>query len=165
MKIDGIDLINSSSVVDARIENGYTLPPANIDDEGRIFWLKTAYLDYTIGLYVYDGTQWVFTNDNTNTFSKFQHITINTTQVVPTNSIVFVDTSLGGFQASLPPNPSVGDFVTVIDITGSFKFDNLTLVRNGNNIRGVAENLILKSNDMIMDLYFSGAIQGWVYST
>ena len=164
MKIDGINLINDSSVKEARIENGASLPSTNAGDEGRMFWLKRSYGDYIAGLYVSDGVQWNYTNDNEGLTTKFKPTEVNMDATVESNSVVLVDTTMGGFQVTLPATPEVGDFVYVIDTVGKFSNNNVTVVRNGAPIRGVSENLKIKANNAFVTMFFAGGVTGWTYT-
>lgn len=164
MKIDGINLINASSVVDARIENGDSLPPINTDDEGRMFWLKRSYMDYVVGLYVCDGVEWAYTNDNDGLFTRFQASVVNMAHNAKLNHVIFADSTNDKFQITLPANPSVGDFVTIVDVAGKFKANPVTVVRNGAPIRRVSENLKLKVKNASVTMLYSGVVNGWMYS-
>lgn len=56
MRIDNITLVPGTSIDNARIETGTTLP--SNPDTGRIYFLTAPYSTYAKGLYVYDGTSW-----------------------------------------------------------------------------------------------------------
>lgn len=164
MKIDGINLINDSSVKEARIENGDTLPTTNAGDEGRMYWLKRSYGDYISGLYVSDGARWNYTNDNEGLTTKFKPVEANMDITIESNTVVLVDTTMGGFQITLPPTPDVGDFIYVIDTVGKFGNSDITIVRNGDPIRGVSENLKIKVKNAFVTMFFAGGAVGWTYT-
>lgn len=164
MKIDGINLINDSSVKEARIENGDTLPSINTGDEGRMFWLKRSYSDYVAGLYVCDGVAWQYTNDNDGLTTKFKAVSANMDHQATLNSIVMADTTAGKFQVTLPANPVIGDFVTIVDVESNFKKEEVTIVRNGTAIRGKTENVKIQVKNATVFLYFTGSAAGWQYS-
>lgn len=164
MKIDGINLINDSSVKEARIENGDTLPTTNAGDEGRMYWLKRSYGDYISGLYVSDGAQWNFTNDNDGLTAQFKTISANMDITVQPNTVILADTTVGKFQITLPTNPTIGDFVNIIDVTGNFNKDEVTIVRNGDPIRGESENVKIKVQNATVLLTYTGTTEGWQYS-
>lgn len=165
MKIDGINLINDSSVNDARIENGDTLPTTNTQDEGRMYWLKRSYQDYVAGLYVSDGVKWNYTNDNDNVAANFNHSVVNMDAPMKSNTVVLADSSIGSFQLTLPQSPNMGDFIYIIDTEGEFKKNPVTVVRNGDPIRGKSENLKVKIKNVTLMMFYSGSSQGWCYST
>ena len=164
MKIDGINLINDSSVKEARIENGDTLPTTNAGDEGRMYWLKRSYGDYISGLYVSDGAQWNFTNDNDGLTAQFKTISANMDITVQPNTVILADTTVGKFQITLPTNPTIVDFVNIIDVTGNFNKDEVTIVRNGDPIRGESENVKIKVQNATVLLTYTGTTEGWQYS-
>ena len=73
----------------------------------------------------------------------------------------FVDTSLGVVNLTLPSNPFVGDTITINDLAANFETYNCVLVRNGQKISGLAEDLILENNNMTIVIVYSGATYGW----
>lgn len=164
MKIDGINLINDSSVKEARIENGDNLPTTNSGDEGRMFWLKRSYGDFIAGLYVSDGVKWNYTNDNEGLTAQFRTVFANMDITVQPNTVVLADTTNDKFQITLPANPSAGDFVNVVDVAGKFKDEEVTIVRNGAPIRGKSENVKIKVNNATVFLTYTGTSEGWQYS-
>lgn len=72
------------------------------------------------------------------------------------------DTSGGAYALTLPASPNVGDWIGINDYARTFKTNNLTLGRNGQNIEGLAENCDL-------DLLFRGRVEfrggslGWIF--
>jgi hypothetical protein len=73
----------------------------------------------------------------------------------------FVDTTSGAITVTLPASPSAGDIVAVSDYTGTFESNNLTIGRNGSNIRGSALNLVLNINNQTITLIYVDATEGW----
>jgi len=80
------------------------------------------------------------------------------------NDRIFADTSSAAFAITLPATPNVGDNVRIIDVRGTFSTNNLTVNRNGSNIMGLAENMILDTNYEAKGFVYSGATAGWVLS-
>lgn len=72
-----------------------------------------------------------------------------------------IDTSTGPLEFTLPPTPSEGDTFAVADAFGTFGTNNATLLRNGNNILGVANDYILNTDGMALQLVFDG-IGNWI---
>jgi len=68
----------------------------------------------------------------------------------------------GGFTVTLPANPLVNDTIQIIDATGVFGSNNVTVARNGNEIQNIAENLTLNINNTAVTLVFTGATYGWL---
>jgi hypothetical protein len=74
----------------------------------------------------------------------------------------FINTSGGVITATLPSSPTLGDFITFIDYSGTFDTNNLTIARNGKNIQGVAEDLTVSVERAGLTLVFSDNTQGWL---
>jgi hypothetical protein len=64
---------------------------------------------------------------------------------------------------TLPASPYVGAQVAFADCEGYFATNNLTILGNGKNIQGYAEDLICDVNGMAQTLMFSGDAQGWIF--
>lgn len=75
------------------------------------------------------------------------------------------DTSLGGFTLTLPLSPSVGAQVAFKDFAGTFGTSPLTIARNGQEIEGVAEDMVIDSDGFAGTLVYSGADRGWLLVT
>ena len=78
------------------------------------------------------------------------------------NDRIFVDTTSGTMSVNLPATPNVGDNVRLVDVAGNFANANLTIVRNGSNIMGLAENMVVDQNHSALKLTYSGSTYGWV---
>ena len=76
---------------------------------------------------------------------------------------ILTNTTLGGFIITLPLAPSVGDQVNIKDFAGTCGANNVTVARNGQNIRGSAENLLLDYAYAEVELVFTGASEGWIF--
>jgi hypothetical protein len=73
----------------------------------------------------------------------------------------FCDTTSSAFTATLPLSPSAGAIVAFSDYTGTWITNNLTVGRNGSNINGAANNLILNTSNTTATLVYIDAIEGW----
>jgi hypothetical protein len=73
----------------------------------------------------------------------------------------FVNTTSGAITLTLPSSPSAGDIVSISDYAGTFAIYNLTVARNGSNIRGSAADLVLLVNDQTVTLIYVDGTQGW----
>jgi hypothetical protein len=74
----------------------------------------------------------------------------------------FVNTTSTAITATLPTSPTLGDFISFIDYAGTFDTNNLTIARNGKNIQGVAEDLIVATERAGLTLVFTDNTQGWL---
>jgi hypothetical protein len=73
----------------------------------------------------------------------------------------FCDTTSTAFTATLPITPTAGDIVAFSDYTGTFGTNNLTVGRNGSNIRESATDLILNTANQTITLIYVDATEGW----
>ena len=74
-----------------------------------------------------------------------------------------VDTSSSALTYNLPASPTVGQYVTLMDIKGTWATNNLTVAQNGNNIQGAAADLVCNVNHAYVTLiYTADATTGWV---
>lgn len=68
----------------------------------------------------------------------------------------------GGFNITLPLSPLEGDSVQFIDATGVFASSNVTVLRNGQKIQNLSEDLTLNVNNAAITLVYTGAAYGWL---
>jgi hypothetical protein len=73
----------------------------------------------------------------------------------------FANTTSADFTITLPTSPSAGDIVSISDYAGTFSTNNLTVARNGSNIRGSAADLVLSVNNQTVTLIYVDGTQGW----
>lgn len=62
---------------------------------------------------------------------------------------------------TLPPGPSIGDVVEIIDIAGTAQTTNFTVNRSGEKIQGLAENLVFNVNGKRVKLLYTNTTYGW----
>jgi hypothetical protein len=77
----------------------------------------------------------------------------------------FVNTTSAAITVTLPASPSAGDTIGIIDYAGTFATNNVTLDRNGNNIKGSAANETLSKNNGAYTYVYIDGTQGWKTST
>ena len=68
-------------------------------------------------------------------------------------------------SVTLPASPSVGQEIVIIDASGTFGSNNLTVARNGSNINSSAANLELTTNGQAVTLVFIDSTRGWSFKT
>ena len=80
------------------------------------------------------------------------------------NDRILADTSGAAFTVTLPANASLvkGDVIQIVDVTGSFGTNNLTLARNSSKIQNLNEDLVLNIQNAAVTLRYSGANYGWI---
>jgi hypothetical protein len=83
---------------------------------------------------------------------------------VPGDNLL-IDTASTTVTITLPATPTIGDTVSIMDVsaTGGFGSNNVTVDRNGSNIRGAASNLTLSTNNQSIKLRYTNATKGWQY--
>ena len=74
----------------------------------------------------------------------------------------FVNTSAAAITATLPASPTLGDFISFVDYSGTFDTNNLTVARNGNPIQGSATDLTVATERAGFTLVYVDATQGWL---
>ena len=90
----------------------------------------------------------------------WNYVTGNTT--MSPNQGYLVSTASGARTMTLPSNPAAGVRVRIIDYDRNFENNNCTVNRNGQNIMGVAENLVLDVNEINLELVFVTGRGWWV---
>ena len=73
----------------------------------------------------------------------------------------FVNTTSGVITVTLPATPSAGDIVAVADYAGTAATNNITIARNGSNINGSTNDLLIQRNNSGIFLVYVDATQGW----
>jgi hypothetical protein len=78
------------------------------------------------------------------------------------NDGVLTNTTAGAFTVTLPASPANGDQVIVADAFGVWGTNNLTVGRNGNNIAGVAQDLVCDINGTsVQFVYNTSGTASW----
>lgn len=89
--------------------------------------------------------------------------TLTATTTLNAGERIFANSTGGAFTLTLPGSPVEGDTIQIIDVSGTFSLNNVTIDRNGNKIQNLAENLILNLDNTAITMIFSGATFGWVF--
>jgi hypothetical protein len=76
---------------------------------------------------------------------------------------IFADTSSSAWTLTLPASASIGDTITILDYSSTFGTNNLTVSRNGLNILGIADDLLLDVTNSATTLVYSGQSKGWIF--
>ena len=95
--------------------------------------------------------------------TTYRSLSNNTT--IDAWTTVWADTSGGTWTLTLPPSPSQGDKVRIIDVRKSFDSNNLTVGRNGSNIMGDSADMVVSTEGASFELIYSDSTQGWVIFT
>ena len=78
---------------------------------------------------------------------------------------LLIDTQAAEVTITLPASPTIGDEVSIMDVSpsGGFATNKVTVNRNGQPIRGAASNLELVANNQSIKLRYTNATKGWQY--
>lgn len=74
---------------------------------------------------------------------------------------LLVDTSVSAVTIKLPATPDAGDWVEIIDYSGTFNTNNCTADRNGNKINTAASNLTLSDGGQQLLCVYCDSTTGW----
>ena len=121
--------------------------------------------DFTGKLVTFNGSSWIALTptigeeptdpDWAQVGAKKQNIVyVDIDQTVSIGDLVLVDTTEESIYVYLPENPIEGDFVDFVDIRSSFDVNDLTIMRNGNFIMGLDENLMVEKKNISLRLKF-----------
>ena len=96
-------------------------------------------------------------NGSNGSVLQARYVEVATTYTAVQSDFLYCDTSAGAFTVTLPANPANNNRVSFLDISSNFATANLTIGRNGKNIMGLAEDLILNlDNDSTELIYING---------
>lgn len=86
---------------------------------------------------------------------------INSHYTAKAGDKLFVDTSAGVVQITLPPSASQGDSVQIVDRMGTFNLHKLTVLGNGQDIMGINEAMDVDLKNISFSLVLGGGSAGW----
>ncbi len=159
VSLDSDNLFNFKGSYDGSTNGTITSPEIGdfyiVSDSGT---LNTTYIVNKNDIIFYTGTSWF--NFGCGRIGNSWYNVSNDTNIL-SFKCYFVDTSTNIVNLTLPPNPQIGDIITLNDLANSFETNNCVIVRNGKLISGLAEDLILDSNNMTIEIVFSGDTYGW----
>lgn len=124
--------------------------PATVNHNGSVWALNTDLADVTLSEPSVGNAEWTQLSKNINHISK----SANYTAVA--NDFIYADTSTASFTITLPATPLANDVVAIMDNTSSFATNPLTVARNGNNIMGLAEDMVVDVDNISFELIFNG---------
>lgn len=159
VSLDSDNLFNFKGSYDGSTNGTITSPEIGdfyiVSDSGT---LNTTYIVNKNDIVFYTGTSW-FNFGCGRIGNSWYNVSVDTN--ILSFKCYFVDTSTNIVNLTLPPNPQIGDIITLNDLANSFETNNCVIVRNGKLISGLAEDLVLDSNDMTIEIVFSGDTYGW----
>lgn len=101
------------------------------------------------------GRNQAFATASLSTFRQNVSVIGTNTNAAP--FVVYVLTA--SLVLTLPSSPTIGDWIKIANLSNT---TTCTLGRNGNNIQGLAENLLLDDAQASFEIVYSGAAYGWV---
>lgn len=83
------------------------------------------------------------------------------------NDRILVSTTSAAVTITLPVNATVldNDTLQIIDVGGNAGTNNITVIRNGSLIGGLADNLTIDLGGTITTLIYCGPTYGWVVAS
>lgn len=75
--------------------------------------------------------------------------------------ILLIDTTAASFNITLPANPLIGDRINFIDAAGNCATNKAVILRNGNKIANLAEDLDFDIKNASLGLIYTGSSYGW----
>ena len=105
--------------------------------------------------------------DNTTQTTAYTGIPSNTYTLTATNFIItqpsnwVVSTASNGVTATLPASPATGITINFLDASKTWAVNNFVLLRNGQTIESVAENLNCDISGFSFSLTYVGGSIGW----
>jgi len=136
----------------------------SIDHAGYNVRVKTATGN---GVQIAEGNKYVVYSDGTDVeliSEKLNWRAVSSAETVQEGAAILANTNSAAFTLTLPPSPSTGASVHIIDQGYDFNTNALTVGRNGSNIANSASDLVINTQGAGLELVYSGdATTGWTY--
>jgi hypothetical protein len=96
------------------------------------------------------------------TMSSAENWTVVSVNTLAVNkSSTFVNTLTGSVTITCPASPVLNNYFVVGDYASSFNTNPCIINRNGSNIMGLAENMIINTDNSTVKLVYIDSVQGW----
>ena len=105
-------------------------------------------------------SNWTTTNTNSASWSN-TYILTSTDFIITQPSNWVVSTASNGVTATLPASPATGTTINFLDANKTWATNNLVLLRNGQTIESLAENLNCDISGFSFSLTYIGGSIGW----
>ena len=146
-----------------KMGTGHLVPPTGTTAQrptgGSLFTGGIRYNSSLVTWEGYNGTQWTGLGGG-NPWATFT-ADGSTALTVAANDRYFIDTTAAAQTVTLPASPQTGDQVSFVDLAGTFDSNNLTLGRNSLKIMGLAEDLVISTENAGIQLVYTGSTHGW----
>lgn len=74
---------------------------------------------------------------------------------------ILADSTGGSFNLELPLNPVDGEIVAIAPLHPTYALSPVTILRNGQDINGVSDDVVLNQIGMSIEMVFVGGLTGW----
>ena len=91
---------------------------------------------------------------------SFSWTSASSNMTASSNTGYFLNSGAGAFTVLLPASPTIGDKISMIDAAKTCGTNNVTIARNGKNIDGQSEDVVLDFNGAAISLVYSSF--GWI---
>ena len=92
--------------------------------------------------------------------SAYVGVSANTTMVA--GNVYIVNTSSANITMTLPASGNLGDSIGIIDGTGNSSTHAITVGRNGGNIMGTADDMLITTPRAGLTMVYYNSTQGWI---
>jgi len=153
-EVDGRDVSADGSNLDSHLsdtDNPHSTSVSNLSDTE-----VNSPTDGEVLTYDGDTNKWV----NQKSGGLIWQVISTDTTAISGNGYL-IDASSGDVTLTLPASPSAGDMVGVCDAYGKATTNTITVARNGSNIEGYVEDLIVDIDNAGFILVYTDATRGW----
>jgi len=133
-------------------------PSGNIKGPGSNVASTFIMENATVVFLTSDGTDFILTGQIS---GGFINVDLTSSYTASASQTLWCNTSGGAFNVTLPASPSKGDTIKFFDVGNTFDTQNLTVVRNGQNIMGAADNLTVNTEGAAFELVYYDSTYGW----
>lgn len=92
----------------------------------------------------------------------FDYTYVTSGVTMEAGSAYIIGTGVGTFSVTLPANPAINDQIKIIDGEANASNNNITVLRNGNSVMGLAEDLTVDIDNANFVLVYVNASKGWM---
>jgi hypothetical protein len=98
---------------------------------------------------------------NSDDFAGENVVSKNSDYTAEDNETVFVTTASAAVTITLPPAPTLGSRVKIIDYGNNASINNITINGNGTNINSSSASYVLTTNKANLEIYYIDPSIGW----
>jgi len=106
-------------------------------------------------VYVFDNRRWITLVSSYQ--SSYNYLYKNTDHIAMANDYIYADTAASSFNITLPVTPKTQTEVIIVDNTSNFSVNNLTVLRNGETIMRLTEDILLNVDSKEYKFIYNGS--------